>query len=154
MTTQTINLNPSTGRASLDFSPRTLLPFLWTGLGWLAICLFFCARGLEPMRGLFWAAGIWLLCMADLLAMAQVVSQLLQLSGAGPQSTARGPRMMQIFFWGLIKLACLGLFGVILWAGRETPQRALLMGLGTLVVVPLVGGFWWSQRELSHARRA
>jgi hypothetical protein len=100
----------------------------------------------------YWALAIWALCMLDFLTLARCGSSVLALMASGPNDTKRPYWMIQSLFWGSMKLLCLGAIGVALFYGRSIPSIALLLGLGTLLVVPLFGGFWWSRKEfLTHA---
>ena len=59
--------------------------------------------------------------------------------------------MIQVFFWGLMKFGCLILLGSLIWRSRSVPGMTLVLGLSTLVLVPLFGGYLWSRTE--YARR-
>jgi hypothetical protein len=85
----------------------------------------------------------------DLYAIAKVVQGILGITKAAEQKIVF---ITQIGLWVLIKLVCLILFGIALWVGREASGLALSLGAGTLMIVPVVGGVLWTQRELRNAR--
>lgn len=131
--------------------PITRNPFVWTALAWTLLGTGFVAytegdwaRATGPFLGLA------LLSALDLLALAKVVERVLGFAAA--TSEKRGPALVQTFFWGALKLACLGIFILVLSKGVRFAASSLILGLGTLVVVPLVGGYFWSRRDLEHAR--
>jgi len=130
----------------------SLAPFLWVGLIWGLIGLFTSLQSENsPFHVMMWTLGLWFLCMLDLAAIAKTIAIVFIL--VSPQDLANKPAMIvQVIFWATLKFGCLGLLGFLFWSfGKELPNMALLMGLGTLLVVPLLGGFWWSHKELSYA---
>lgn len=137
----------------------TLRPFLYAALVW-ALCVATGAYFLEPthpVRAVLWALGLWALCIFDLFALAKVVRGALRLAAGQNEAGTADPVELRTAlglntaFWGLIKLSCLGLFMGVLLKGVEIPTGSLLLGLSTLVVIPLLGGLIWSQRGLKHA---
>ena len=96
-----------------------------------------------------WIFVLWGFSILDLFAIASLFKAVYALSTAEPEK--RGAHVINASVWGMIKLACLGLFGFLLLRGHAIPTRELLLGIATMVVVPLVGGFWWSQKVLHHA---
>lgn len=141
-----------TGNRILNF--QVISPFLWVGLAWLIIgSVLSCAfrpEGISVSLALFWMVDLWALSMLDLLSMAKLSAGLIALRSDSDTGNP-GALQIQALFWGVIKLVCLGLFGAVLLRVQAVPTIALFSGFGTLLVVALVGGFWWSQRELSHA---
>jgi hypothetical protein len=125
-------------------SRKDYLPFFGVALVWVAVGIGFCSGD-----ALKWMLIFWMLCLLDLIALTLLVSAFVSL--AAGSSEKRGARIIQASTWGAIKLACLGIFAAILLQGFTIPSLGLYMGMGTLMIVPLVGGLWWSQRELQHA---
>ncbi|MCM2278012.1 MAG: hypothetical protein NDJ89_08030 [Oligoflexia bacterium] len=123
--------------------------FAITGLVWCLLAAPFLewmsSRGL---RGFVWFLVIWGISLADLLATGKLVSYVLSLVS---DSKKQAEDAIQAFAWGALKLACFGLLGAIMVVGKSVPTPSLLLGLATLVVVPLGGGLWWYQRVLRHA---
>lgn len=116
-------------------------------LAWNVVVALVCFLWTErPWASFGWALGIGLLCFLDILCIAAVVRPLLAIV-AGTSGRERSRNIVQIFVCIPIKLACLGLLAVVLWAGRDIPNHALLLGSGTLVAVPLVGGLIWFKKE-------
>ena len=120
------------------------------GLVWLVFGEILC-HFLTPNTELAWVSsrwllGIWALCIVDLYVLRMLVWSVLQIL----RSDQGNPSLyvIQTAFWGVLKLVCLGLFIIVLLKGQKIPLHSLLMGIGTLGMVPLVGGFLWSQRLL------
>jgi hypothetical protein len=140
---------------SRAFAPQTDrqagLPFIGVAFAWLAFSSALCLR--FPGRSISYALAsvflLWLVCLIDLYSLSRAVGAVLELAATSGEK--RGPLTIQAFYWGMIKLLCLGILGIILFYGRSIPPVSLLAGTGTLVVVPLLGGYWWSQRALRHA---
>lgn len=130
---------------------QQLRPFGWAAGAWLVIGSV--AVGLlSPLeqRGpaLGWWLGLFVLSCLDLGAIAALVGSLV----LGPPEGEKlrwGTRMAMLL---LIKLGAWGVFALLLFGNRGIPQASLLSGLGTLIVVPLLGGFLWSFTPASGAR--
>ena len=125
--------------------------FLGVSLGWLllsvALCFFL---GPEPRNDQFlWMLVFWGLSNLDLSVLAKFMSVAVRWAGATPEK--RPVLAIQAFCWGIFKVVCLGLFIFVLLKGYEIPTYGLLLGVGTLGIVPLVGGILWSQRVLRNA---
>lgn len=93
--------------------------------------------------------GFWTLSVLDLGILAKFLSSAGYLMNAN--EATRSAYAVQAIVWGVSKVVCLGLFVLVLLKGHEIPMHSLLLGMGTLVVVPLAGGFIWSQRVLQNA---
>jgi hypothetical protein len=140
------------------FSPHS--PFVWVAVFW---CLFGGAATLYfnsgNWRSLGWFLLGWTLCLGDLLALVRMMDTVMPFlkRGAKNESSpahvgALSIKTVPLMFWGTMKLVFLGLIGWFIWSSKTgMPHSALLMSLATLIVVPLVGGYWWSQRELDYA---
>lgn len=128
-----------------------MTPFLIVSGAWLILGLGFSAwfSDKQPFQAVAWMTFLWALCLFDLYALSRAVGAALGLAAITGEK--RGALTIQAFYWGVIKLTCLGILGTILSYGRSIPTSSLLMGSGTLVVVPLLGGYWWSQKVLRHA---
>ena len=114
--------------------------FFGTGAAWLVAGS---VASVGVGAGLPWFLGIWVLSMADLAALAKVVQVLIAASQAATEN--RKSHVIRAFTWGVVKLACFGLLIAVLVNAKAIPAVALLMGLATLVAVPLAGGFVWSR---------
>ncbi|MGK5088776.1 hypothetical protein WDW86_14560 [Bdellovibrionota bacterium FG-2] len=131
-----------------------LKPFLWCALGWLVLgtLLSLALSSGEAKLSIAWFLCFWGLSVFDLFALTKVVSTLLILAAGDEKSVEKRPALIiQSFYWGFLKIGCLGAFGVVLFLGSSISRGAMLLGLGTLIIVPLFGGFLWSQRVLKHA---
>jgi hypothetical protein len=131
-------------------SRKTLLPFLLTGLIWIAVstilCFHYSKNPEETHRALIWMLRLSILSVVDLLAMAKVFFYLFELQR--PQEP--GKRIFSIIrtsYWGAIKIVCILICGIILVKGSHLPAGipvvGLITGISTLVIVPLVGGVAW-----------
>jgi hypothetical protein len=130
-----------------------IVPFVFAALGWLVVSQWICRElsvGTENSAlAAQWALGLWLLAVVDLAVLGKTISCVLFLMHS--TSEMRSAHVVQALCWGLFKVVCLGLFIIILLKGQKIPMRGLLLGMGTLVIVPLTGGFFWSQRVLRNA---
>lgn len=128
----------------------TLRPFVGVALIWGAVALILAYRlGLPaPGAAMAWASGLWALCVLDLWSLAKILHLALGFSNVPPER--KGPYLFQTLFWGAAKVACLGSFTTALIFADGAPSSGILLGTATLVIVPLGGGFWWSQRELKN----
>ena len=140
--------------------------FLFSGLAWGLIGVvigWIRFRGGDPgelFRQMKWLCGLWLLSMVDLFSLVQGVGLLVRLSADGSAAapdSEKQPRenrtflIIQTSYWVTLKLACWLLLSLVLLKGKAIPLYGLLFGLGTLAVVPLLGGIMWSQRISRHA---
>jgi uncharacterized protein (DUF697 family) len=129
------------------FKPFALAAVIWVALGWVA-CRYFSESG-EMQKNLVWLFGLWALCLADLVALGKTIQGVLAIAAGGPNAGENlAPRVIHTFSWGLIKLVCLGIFALVMIKGKPIPTAGLLAGMATLLVVPLMGGLFWSQRVL------
>lgn len=93
--------------------------------------------------------GFWILSVLDIGVLGKFLSLAAHLMNADELN--KSAYAVQALVWGVAKLVCLGLFVLVLLKGHEIPMHSLLLGMGTLVIVPLAGGFIWSQRVLQNA---
>lgn len=131
---------------------RIARPFGWVGLAWLALGLPLSYRlGHPGTLSLEWMVGLWALAMLDLIVLARL---LVALGGWMSDSDAnrKSAHVFQALFWAGAKVACLGIFLLTLMNARGAPTASLLLGMATLIVVPIFGGYGWSQNELKTTR--
>lgn len=131
---------------------QNLKPFYWTAGSWLifgVLALVLIPGGMNSALAAKWFLGLWIVSLLDLFALERAVEAATGLMSEASEN--RGALVIRAFYWGAIKLACMGILGWIVIHASNAPVRALLLGLGTLVAVPLFGGFMWSQKELRHA---
>ena len=131
-----------------EFFPFGLVSSLWLLLA-LAVCGYMSSTPEEWKASFVGAFILWAICNLDLLVLKNLVSNVLNLI-----SLTDGNRLrvsIRALFWGVLKLICLGLFIIVLLKGHKIPTQGLLLGVSTLVVIPLVGGFLWSQRIVPNA---
>jgi len=122
---------------------KQLRPFFWAGLAWLGMGLVVMGLISAPENRLAltgWFTLFWLLGMADLATIAALVFSMVTW-----QDTDDKARMgIRVAILGIAKITLLLIFGAILFLRHGIPQSSLLVGLATLIVVPLLGGFAWS----------
>lgn len=123
-------------------SGRKYKPFLWVGLIWLVLGLSvaFVMPGAyqEKISRVRWVLFLWFLVITDLIALIALVSAAFEwFSGNTKNQTYL---IIRTSSWVTIKLACLGTLGWVLYSGRNIPVVALIFGVGTMTVVPILGG--------------
>ena len=139
----------------------TVAAFSAISVGWLAIAALICWQFSATQDGnvsatwvaMKWLFGLWALSILDLVAISKSISA--AVSVMGHTGEKRAASIIQASYWGLVKLACLGIFIFVLIRASALAapglKLGLVTGLGTLVIVPLIGGLFWSQRVLRHA---
>src|SRR5690348_8631334 len=139
--------------AQLQKDASSLQPFLWIGAAWIGFSAGVCWRFTPPLLlplALRWMLGLSLLCLLDLLAIAKTIHHLFMTVGSENGSNGQETHPNRFFsairasYWGAIKIACFLLFGATLLMGRALPAgipvAALVTGISTLAIVPLLGG--------------
>jgi hypothetical protein len=129
------------------FSSSVRKPFgvaaaLWAVVA-VALCRIFTANHAAFILNLFWMAGLYLLSVLDLVALGKTVQGALAIAAGNRAGSA-----IQTFYWFGLKLACLGIFILAMMSashlGKATPTPGLLVGVGTVTMIPLLGGLFWS----------
>lgn len=88
--------------------------------------------------------------LLSLVTTARVVFLLVEMASAQD-----GGRPAGIVFWVLAKFFSFGVLATLIWfGGKFSTDFALLAGLTTFIVVPILGSFFWRERESRHASRA
>jgi hypothetical protein len=136
---------------------RAATPFVKAAMIWAAVgavlCVWLTPTGTSAVAAVLGMFGISLLSLMGFGAMAKCFAAVARLVAGG--SGNRQSYVIQAFYWAMIKLACLGLLVTILIYVREIPVVGILVGIATLVVVPLTGGLLWKQTVLkNHLERA
>jgi hypothetical protein len=136
-----------------DLSKLDIFLFGLVGVLWLALAQVLgrvlSHSPIEAQESFQWILGFWALCVLDLLVLRKLISIIFQLV-----SLAEGNRLrqsIQALCWGVLKVLCLGLFIVVLLKGQKIPMHGLLLGIGTLGVIPVFGGLLLSQRVCHNA---
>lgn len=122
---------------------KQLKPFAWAGAAWLVLGMVGIMVLSSPesrMMSVGWFFLFWILGVADLATIAALVFSMVTWQDTGDRA-----RMgIRIAVLGIAKVTLLLIFGAILFLRHGIPQSSLLVGLATLIVVPLLGGFAWS----------
>lgn len=125
-----------------------LKPFIGATLGWGAICIgliFLMAK--DPAAALRSWVIFYFLGVTDLFFLVKTIAAtLLLMSDQGAEN--RTAYTIQALVYGSLKMLCLGVIAIFLWKFPEIASHGSLLGLSGLIVVPLAGGFWWSQSQL------
>lgn len=118
-------------------------PFVWVALFWMtavsSLSLGYLFDGQQVAIWTLMIGGLSFLNMAALWKTVQLATEPGQTPG------------LSVYFWASLKLICLGVLGYSLWLGRNESFLGICLGLATLIIVPLVGGYWSNHRDLSHA---
>ena len=131
-----ISSSSSVSESDLKFLSN-IAPFFWVALVWITAGLFLSIALTErPLPASYAVFSLWALSVLDLFSTAKVVQHLLQIKN-----------VIQSTFWIFVKFSSLGLLGLGIWLCRHSPLPALLIGVSTMVGVPLVGGYLWSLKE-------
>lgn len=124
-----------------------LAPFVWTALGWGVVSTLVVLGFTPDPYFAFASFGIlFVLCVLDLFFLVKTVAVILELvSYQGAEKQTR--HAIRLAFWASAKFFTLAVLVVIVWKARGVPVLSWSMGIGTLIVVPLLGGLWWSSGE-------
>jgi hypothetical protein len=124
-------------------------------LAWLLLLapLAVVVRGneVEISRQLGWTLLIAVLSVLDLWVLAQTLFS--AIAWMNSSSDTRIGYALKTGYWGASKLACLILLGWVITKGQAIPDRALFLGLGTLAVVPLAGGWFWARNLINLSNK-
>ncbi|MBU6375339.1 MAG: hypothetical protein KGQ59_05045 [Bdellovibrionales bacterium] len=120
-----------------------LMPFLGAAGIWLVLGLgliFFVSDPESRVLAFGWFLLLWFLALADFVTIAALVFSIVYWEGT-PDKARLGIRMGLL---GVLKVGLLVIFGTILSLRHGIPTSSLLVGTGTLIVVPIFGGLAWS----------
>lgn len=105
------------------------------------------AKNFRSFSGLFLASGL------NLWALQGAVRAFLELLSDSYSEKKSGTALtLKTFFWGNLKLISLVILGFLVWRSRTNPVMTLLLGIAPIVVVPLIGGFFWSRDYYARTR--
>jgi hypothetical protein len=124
--------------------PFGIAALIWAVLS-IGLCRYFAADTSQFITNLTWMVGLYLLSLCDLVALGKTIEGMLFVAEGSGEN--RAVRALQTFYWALLKLFCLGIFTIVLIKGKSIPSPGLLLGMGTICVVPLLGGLFWSHTE-------
>jgi len=101
-----------------------------------------------------WAAAAWLvfgftvlsaLGLANLFFLLKLVASLFNFVSKNVDFE-RSQAQKSLGFWFVAKLCGLAVMVGVLLKSKPASLQAVIFGLGVFVVVPLLGGAWWSRR--------
>ncbi|MFZ9596660.1 MAG: hypothetical protein ACO3A2_11365 [Bdellovibrionia bacterium] len=147
-------VNPLLFPPSHDENEKALwVPFGGAAVSWLifseGLSFFLAQDPSERASVLGLNAVLWALSLLNLLVLGRLASLVFKVIDSPPEFNAA--YQVQIGVWGCFKLVCLGLFTIVLLKGSPIPLLSVFLGMSTWIVVPLAGGFFWSQRILKNA---
>ncbi|MEN9723987.1 MAG: hypothetical protein RJB38_1973 [Pseudomonadota bacterium] len=122
---------------------RELRPFFWASFLWLLLGLVLAAGVFSSgnfFKEMVWFVVFWSLGVGDLATIAALVFAITSWG----ESSDRVKMGLRITILTGLKVTLLLIFGAILFLKHGIPQSSLLVGLGTLIVVPLLGGLFWT----------
>ena len=132
----------------INFDKKTVLSLLFVALTWCVFGLLIILATQDSVvlyRSVKWMIGLWVLCLADLVSLAKVVALIFGFL-SNQDTDLRLFLSVQMIFWAVAKLLCLVVLGAVLLLGKNIPALALVVGLGTCIIVPLFWGLWWFYR--------
>lgn len=103
----------------------------------------------DPGVGSFWFSLLFFLSVGNLFFLGKVVAVLIDLMSH--QGTQKGLySASHVLRYGTMKFALLGAILITMWKSESAPMLARMLGLGTLVMIPLLGGISMSQKQNSR----
>jgi len=125
-----------------------LKPFAWAAAAWWMFgftVLFFSARTGGDWAPVGWFTLFWGLGVANLFFLLKVVASLFNFVSKNVDFE-RSDAQKSLGFWFVAKLCGLAVLVGALLKSKPASLQAVIFGLGVFVVVPLLGGAWWSRR--------
>ncbi len=143
--------------ASEQFTFSLMRPFFHVAWIWAAASKAVISYQLWGKPGVLKAlvvfGAFWFLSICSLYSLARVVAMILDLGLVSQEK--RTPLLIRASYWGLFKLVCVGILITALNLVSESASPyfrvAVSLGISTVCVVPLVGGYFWSRRVVEHA---
>ena len=133
------------GDQTIDLRPFLVAAVVWAGISVFGIQFVFKGDAAALQT---WAI-FYSLSLTDLFFLVKTIAAtLLLMSDQGAEK--RSAYAIQAIVFGGLKLLCLGMIIIFLWKFPDKSSTGVLIGLSGLIVVPLAGGFWWSQRLLKE----
>jgi hypothetical protein len=140
----------------INYKPFIAAGFFWAILSVTTLFVFLA----EPKAGLIPFFTLFVLVALDLFFLGKTVAVLSVL--LSDQLAEKQPNQaLKLVLWGMAKMAALGALMAVTWNAKNIPTLSLLLGIGSLIVIPVLGGLSWSwieefknerSRELDHAR--
>lgn len=106
----------------------SLAPFIWSALACLLLGL--AANIFLPSGRVLVFCVAFVLAVGNLMLLAKVGIALLNKERVGG--------------WAFLKFACLGAIGLLIVLAHHQGLFAILTGLAAFIVIPMLGGLWWS----------
>ena len=102
----------------------------------------------SPSDGLLFGLSFFIFALSNLFFLVKMIEVTTNLM-SDQATEKRGLYQIQVVFWVTLKLISFGGLFFLIWKFQnQVILPALVCGVGTLIVVPLFGGYWWSRKEL------
>lgn len=127
-------------------------PFLVVAVVWGAISLALCAEyhPKGPAVGLLYGAIFTFFTLANLIFLVKMI-EVTTILMSDQLTEKRGLYQIQLLVWVNLKLVSFGGLFFLIWKKKELVLLpTLLCGVVTLMIVPLLGGYLWSRKELKN----
>ena len=140
----------------INYKPFVAAGIFWAMLSVATLSIFTS----EPTRAIFHFFFILFLVGLDLFFLGKTVAVLSVLL-SDQLAEKRLEMTLRLALWGVAKMAALAALVAVIWNGKSIPTFSLGLGLGSLIVIPFLGGLSWSwieelkkerSREVDHAR--
>lgn len=131
---------------------RSLVPFVWTAVAWLVVgglVQLYQGTGETGLRPFYWFCAFWALSMLNLFLLLKVVASLLIFVSEN-EGSKKAVTPLSLALWTTAKIAGLGLLVFTLLRSDQASVWGVVFGLGAFIVVPLLGGLWWSRGVLAQ----
>lgn len=132
-------------------SQGAVTPFFIVGFVWLAAGLGISLGTSGPEEStpavLKWMIGLWLLCMLDIFTAGVALTAVFRIMRETLPVAEKSRWVFRAIFWGTLKFVSLAALVAVSMQGQAAPKTAVVLGLSTLVVVPLIAGYFWSKKE-------
>lgn len=135
---------------------QKLKPFLWVAFFWCGLGSFLSFEitsqaALEQdlkIKAVGWFLTFWSLSLLNLFFLARASEAIMDLM------VKKKANAMEAILWSFLKITTLGLIAFFLFRARDTSILAIVLGLATMILVPLFGGLWWNQGSHKQATRS
>jgi hypothetical protein len=130
---------------SIDAAPFLIVALIW-GVVSVGVCGYFGSQG--PLNGLGLGLLFWVFTLSNLIFLVKMIEVTMILM-SDQLTEKRGFYQIQLLIWVNLKLISFGGLFFLIWKLKnQVILPALFGGVGTLITVPLIGGYWWSRKGL------
>jgi hypothetical protein len=128
--------------------------FLWAFVGTILLILMGLSKTEPFFTPLLWFYGLWGLGSLNLYFLMKTALSAFQAT-VNKSFQKNSPTGSKTLLWGMAKLSVFVLIGVSLFLARSFVAQsfsslAVVLGISTMLIVPLLGGFWWAIKDERH----